>query len=109
MDVLGAIRLIQVRLMAKEHLGHYANTWDCLTKVLRQEGPTALAIGLTPTLFRNCIWNGIFYGTMYELEHHVLQPLDSKAAEGLRSVAVGTGVGICTTMFNAPFDVIKSR
>lgn len=30
----------QVRLMAKEHLGRYRNTWDCLGQVLRQEGPT---------------------------------------------------------------------
>jgi hypothetical protein len=48
----------QVRLMAKEHLGRYANTFDCLGQVLRTEGPQALLIGLAPTLWRNCECGG---------------------------------------------------
>jgi solute carrier family 25 2-oxodicarboxylate transporter 21 len=44
--------------MAKEHLGRYANTFDALAQVLRQEGAAALLTGLAPTLWRNCIWNG---------------------------------------------------
>jgi hypothetical protein len=43
---------LQVRLMAKAHLGRYRNTMHCLTEVLRTEGPSALFIGLAPTLFR---------------------------------------------------------
>jgi len=38
--------------MAKEHLGRYRNTLHCLTEVVRSEGPSALFIGLVPTLFR---------------------------------------------------------
>ena len=48
--------------MAKEHLGRYLNTWDCLGQVVRDEGLGALTTGLAPTLFRNCIWNSIYYG-----------------------------------------------
>jgi len=55
-------QVIKVRLMAKAHLGRYANTWDCLRKTLAAEGPAALATGLAPTLYRNCIWNALFYG-----------------------------------------------
>jgi hypothetical protein len=47
-------QVVKVRLMAREHLGKYANTFDCLTKLLREEGPRALFIGLAPTLWRNC-------------------------------------------------------
>jgi solute carrier family 25 2-oxodicarboxylate transporter 21 len=54
--------------MAKEHLGRYANTLDCLGQVLRQEGPAALFIGIAPTLWRNCLWNGVYYGTTHELD-----------------------------------------
>lgn len=43
---------VQVRLMAKEHLGRYRNTFHCLSEVLKAEGPTALFIGLVPTLLR---------------------------------------------------------
>jgi hypothetical protein len=94
--------------MAKEHLGRYANTLDCLGQVLRQEGLSALFLGLSPTLIRNCVWNAIFYGSTYEIEKR-LQPLDSGWAAAGRGLAVGTGVGVCATVFNAPFDVVKSR
>eukprot|EP00967_Tisochrysis_lutea_P047395 scaffold57732_cov15-Tisochrysis_lutea.AAC.1 len=36
-------------------------------QVVQNEGVKALAIGLGPTLFRNCIWNSIFYGSMHEM------------------------------------------
>jgi hypothetical protein len=41
--------------MAKEHLGRYANTADCLRQVVAQEGLAGLATGLVPTLYR---WGG---------------------------------------------------
>ena len=44
-----------MRLIAREHLGRYRNTWDCLHKVLAQEGPSALACGLGPTMWRNTV------------------------------------------------------
>lgn len=125
-------------------------------QVLKQEGPAALFTGLAPTLWRNCIWNGLYYGTAHELDKcarrgwHGLISLSTRsprltepgpayddqcapaykgptplapplstsrampelsnpwAAAG-RQLAVGTGVGIMATCFNAPFDVVKSR
>ncbi|KAI8468968.1 MAG: mitochondrial carrier domain-containing protein [Monoraphidium minutum] len=101
-------QVIKVRLMAKEHLGRYANTADCLRQVLRQEGPGALFIGLTPTLWRNCVWNSIYYGTTHELDR-AMPELANPWAAAARQLVVGTGVGIVATCFNAPFDVVKSR
>jgi len=101
-------QVIKVRLMAKEHLGRYHNAADCLTKVVKAEGLSALAIGLGPTLLRNTVWNCIYYGTVFELDKH-LPPVNDRILEGARSVLVGTGVGVLATCFNAPFDVIKSR
>jgi solute carrier family 25 2-oxodicarboxylate transporter 21 len=49
--------VVKVRLMAKEHLGVYRNTFDCLAKIVRNEGIMALTIGLGPSLWRNCIWD----------------------------------------------------
>lgn len=51
-------QVIKVRLMAKEHLGRYHNSLDCLTKTVREEGVGALTIGLLPTMIRNSVWNG---------------------------------------------------
>uniref|UniRef100_A0A7S3R606 Uncharacterized protein n=1 Tax=Dunaliella tertiolecta TaxID=3047 RepID=A0A7S3R606_DUNTE len=102
-------QVIKVRLMAKEHLGRYKNTADCLQKVVQNEGVKALAIGLGPTLFRNCIWNSIFYGSMHEVEAHHLSQLNSPILSNLRSFCMGLSVGVFATCFNAPFDVVKSR
>jgi solute carrier family 25 2-oxodicarboxylate transporter 21 len=55
-------------MMAKEHNGRYANSADCLRQVLRDEGPGALLVGMAPTLWRNCVWNGIYYGTTFEID-----------------------------------------
>jgi solute carrier family 25 2-oxodicarboxylate transporter 21 len=94
--------------MAKEHLGRYTNSIDCLKQVLQQEGPSALFIGLVPTLYRNCIWNCLYYGSMHAIDQELTQ-LESHAAAALRQLAIGTGVGVAATCANAPFDVVKSR
>mmetsp|Transcript_2283 Transcript_2283/g.5111 ORF Transcript_2283/g.5111 Transcript_2283/m.5111 type:complete len:283 (+) Transcript_2283:59-907(+) len=106
--VFSPFQVIKVRLMAKEHLGRYKNTLDCLAKVVSAEGISALTIGLGPTLWRNCIWNSLYYGTMFEVDKR-LKPLDNAWLEAGRTIAVGTGVGVMATCFNAPFDVVKSR
>lgn len=107
--VFSPFQVIKVRLMAKEHLGRYHNTWDCIVKVLRSEGPSALLIGLGPTLYRNCVWNGLYYGSMHQVETHYLDKLDNPALELARSFMVGMVIGMAATCFNVPFDVVKSR
>ncbi|KAG2434431.1 hypothetical protein HYH02_012261 [Chlamydomonas schloesseri] len=104
-------QVIKVRLMAKEHLGRYRNSWDCLGKVLREEGPAALTAGLGPTMWRNTIWNSIYYGTMHQLSDAggLLTPIENPVLAVARTIVVGTGVGMLATCFNAPFDVVKSR
>lgn len=99
---------LQVRLMAKEHLGRYRNSSDCLKQVLQQEGPAALFIGLAPTLYRNCIWNCLYYGSMHAIDQQLPQ-LESHGAAAARQLAIGTAVGVAATCANAPFDVVKSR
>lgn len=48
-------QVVKVRMQAKEHLGRYTSSADCFIKVLRQEGPLALATGMGPTCWRNCV------------------------------------------------------
>eukprot|EP00798_Chlamydomonas_sp_ICE-L_P001480 gene1480-32866_t len=106
--VFSPFQVIKVRLMAKAHLGKYKNTMDCLKQVVEKEGVSALTIGLIPTLFRNCIWNGIYYGAVYQIDE-ALQPLENKFADSTRTAAIGVAVGMSATAFNIPFDVVKSR
>lgn len=49
-----------------------------------------------------------FTGSVDVIEQS-LPPLDSGAAGAARQLAVGVGVGVAATAFNAPFDVVKSR
>lgn len=80
-----------------------------LRQVLASEGPAALAIGLAPTLWRNCVWNALFYGTMWEIERR-MAPLDGGGPLDLcRTALIGTAVGAASCVFNIPFDVVKSR
>ncbi|PNH07452.1 putative mitochondrial 2-oxodicarboxylate carrier [Tetrabaena socialis] len=104
-------QVIKVRMMAREHLGRYRNSLDCLVQVVRQEGPQALATGLGPTLWRNCIWNSLYYGSMATLaaDPALMPPLGNPLLETARTTVVGIAVGVVATCFNAPFDVVKSR
>jgi hypothetical protein len=64
-------QVVKVRLQAKEHLSKYSNTIDCVKQILKQEGIRAFYIGLAPTLFRNCIWNTVYFGTMHWLKQQM--------------------------------------
>jgi solute carrier family 25 2-oxodicarboxylate transporter 21 len=59
-------------------------------------------------MWRNTVWNGLYYGSMHEADK-ALPALDSEVAAGLRTAALGLGLGMLATCFNAPFDVVKSR
>ena len=101
-------QVVKVRLMAKEHLGRYQNTLDCLRQIVRTEGIAALTIGLGPTLWRNCVWDSIYLSCMHNVDLHVPKP-DSVPLAVLQNGMLGTAAGMFATCFNAPFDVCKSR
>lgn len=101
-------QVIKVRLQAKEHLGKYSGSFDCLTKIVRNEGFMALTIGLTPTLYRNCVWNTVYFGTMHWLKSQVPEPSSSLMSH-LHTLGTGFFGAVFATCFNAPFDVVKSR
>ena len=42
---------IKVRVQAKEHVGKYTGSVDCVMKMIRQEGFSSLTIGFGPTLW----------------------------------------------------------
>jgi len=101
-------QVVKVRLQAKEHLGRYKNSFDCLFKVLREEGLKAFTIGFGPTCWRNCVWNSVYFGFMHWLKG-VLPTPPSKVLDVAQTLLSGAIGGILATGFNAPFDVVKSR
>ncbi|KAG2501402.1 hypothetical protein HYH03_001188 [Edaphochlamys debaryana] len=104
-------QVIKVRMVAKEHLNRYASSWDCARQLVAAEGLRGLFIGLGPTLWRVVTWNTLYYGTMHNIQAEVFDksPIANPVLSAARKMATGVAVGMTATIFNAPFDVIKSR
>ncbi|KAG2449622.1 hypothetical protein HYH02_005155 [Chlamydomonas schloesseri] len=104
-------QVIKVRMVAQEHLNRYKSSFDCARQLLAAEGPKGLFIGLGPTLWRVTTWNTLYYGTMHNIQTEVFDqhPLSNPVLAAARKMATGMVVGMTATIFNAPFDVIKSR
>lgn len=106
--VVTPLQLVKVRLQAREHLGRYKNFVDCFTKIAQQEGFTAFFIGFGPTLGRNTVWNGMYFWSASEVKCHFAY-WGSTLPPVLWTAITSFGCGIFATIFNAPFDVVKSR
>jgi len=101
-------QVIKVRLQAKEHLGRYTNTLDCIIKTLKSEGPRAFFLGFGPTCMRNCVWNSIYFSVMYNIKKHY-KINEEQVSSVFSTLIIGFFAGIVATTFNTPFDVVKSR
>jgi solute carrier family 25 2-oxodicarboxylate transporter 21 len=102
-------QVIKVRLQAKEHLGRYAGPVDCIVKTFRSEGVRGFVTGLGPTLWRNCVWNTVYFGTMHWLKTKLPETNKSKLSNLMQTLVTGFAGAVFATCFNAPFDVVKSR
>lgn len=97
-----------MRLQARENLGRFKGNMDCLMQTVRTEGVFGLFTGLHHTVWRNSVWNGVYFGSMHIIRGNFL------VAEGgdhstVSTLIAGFGAGLLATMVNAPFDVVKSR
>jgi hypothetical protein len=77
---------------------------DCINKTLKHEGISAFFIGLSPTLYRNCVWNTIYFGTMHWLKKQLPTP-SSKYVDLCQTLVAGSAGAVFATVFNIPFDV----
>jgi solute carrier family 25 2-oxodicarboxylate transporter 21 len=106
--IVSPTQVIKVRVQAKEHLGKYHGSVDCLTKLIKEEGPKSLFIGLGPTIWRNTVWNTVYFGSMHFLKAQL--PVATTKLQDLSQTFISGFFGaIFATCFNAPFDVVKSR
>jgi hypothetical protein len=82
-------------MISREHLSLYRNSWDCCLAVLHREGIAGFATGLGPTLWRNVVWNGLYYGTMERIQaSRVLEGEgEGGALIAVKTALVGCGVG----------------
>ena len=53
------------------YIGKYKGPSDCIIQIIKNEGIAAFYTGLAPTLFRNCIWNTMYFGTMHIIKRQL--------------------------------------
>lgn len=106
--IVNPFQVVKVRLQSKDHLGRYSGSFDCTTKLVKEEGISVFTTGLGPTLWRNCVWNTVYFGLMNAIKGILPSP-NSKTEETAISFVSGFFGAVIATCFNAPFDVVKSR
>lgn len=89
-------------------MGCYTGPIDCCRKLYSQEGAKAFFIGLQPTLWRNCIWNTVYFGLMERIRQN-LPTTSSKMEASVQTFGSGFVGAFVATCFNALFNVVKSR
>ena len=98
--------LVKIRLQDKNTI--YKNTKDCVSGILKTEGPLAFFNGLEATLWRHATWNGGYFGVIHSVKN-VLPEAKTKEGDLFRNFVAGAIGGTFGTMINTPFDVVKSR
>ncbi|KAG0043860.1 hypothetical protein BGZ83_010953 [Gryganskiella cystojenkinii] len=102
--------LIKVRLQDRSSHVYYSGTFDCLRKVISQEGVWTMFHGLESTIWRHATWSGWYFMTIHSLRTAFPQRSSTSKEEILlRNFISGTIGGTLGTLVNTPFDVVKSR
>ena len=94
----------------------YSGTWDCLSKVVRDEGPSSLFKGLSPTLMGVAPFEAVqftFYNWIKDVrtEHkakNAATPAEGKLAT-FDFLALGCVAGAVAQQAAYPFDLIRKR
>ena len=79
---------------------------DMVKKIVRESGLTGIYRGLEAQIYRNCLWNGIYFGVIGAFPAN---PESTKAEQLSHKFTFGTLGSILGTIANTPFDVAKSR
>ncbi|CAM9668300.1 unnamed protein product [Phaeothamnion confervicola] len=101
---------IKVRMQAKENLGRYTSVSQCAMSLVKEDGIAGLYKGLEAQLWRNAVWNGVYFGMIGWIKQGFAAPPGASNTTK-RGYDFGAGVvgGTLATLANTPFDVVKSR
>ncbi|EEB05506.1 2-oxoadipate and 2-oxoglutarate transporter [Schizosaccharomyces japonicus yFS275] len=106
--VVVPFELVKIRLQDSRNMAHYSGTYDCLRKIVSEEGLRSLYNGFEATMWRHVIWNAGYFGLIQKVRK-LLPKTTTRRGEMAKNLAAGTLGGICGTMLCTPFDVVKSR
>lgn len=106
--VVVSFELVKIRMQDKANAGRYKNTFDCVLKIFREEGPLAFFKGLESTIWRHAAWNGGYFGVIHGVKAAL--PKATTPQETLRNNFIAGSIGgTFGTLLNTPFDVVKTR
>ena len=106
--VVVPFELVKIRLQDKASAGKYTGMIDCVTKIVRAEGPLALYNGLESTMWRHILWNAGYFGCIFQVRELIPKARD-KSGQMVNDLVAGAVGGTFGTMLNTPMDVVKSR
>ncbi|KAI9737308.1 MAG: hypothetical protein M1818_005841 [Claussenomyces sp. TS43310] len=106
--VVVPFELVKIRLQDRAQAGRYTGMLDCVSKIVKQEGPLALYNGLESTMWRHILWNAGYFGCIFQVRE-LLPKTDNKNTQMLYDMLSGATGGTVGTIVNTPMDVIKSR
>ncbi|KYK55158.1 putative mitochondrial oxodicarboxylate carrier [Drechmeria coniospora] len=106
--VVVPFELVKIRLQDRASAGKYSGPMDCVTKIVRSEGPLALYQGLESTMWRHIVWNAGYFGCIFQVRQ-LMPKAETKRGQMLNDLISGSIGGTIGTAFNCGFDVVKSR
>jgi len=102
--------VVKVRMQAPEAKGLYTSTMHCASTLIKEEGFKGLYRGGETQLWRNAVWNGVYFGIIDTMKYMFPAPKNTTHTQHmLYDVGIGALSGGIATTFNTPFDVVKSR
>jgi solute carrier family 25 2-oxodicarboxylate transporter 21 len=106
--VVVPFELVKIRLQDRASAGKYNGMIDCVTKIVKAEGPLALYNGLESTMWRHVLWNAGYFGCIFQVRA-LLPTTDNKTTQVGYDLLSGATGGTVGTIVNTPMDVVKSR
>ncbi|KAF2211556.1 hypothetical protein CERZMDRAFT_90931 [Cercospora zeae-maydis SCOH1-5] len=108
--VVVPFELVKIRLQDKAQAAKYKGMLDCVTKIIRNEGPLTLYQGLESTMWRHILWNSGYFGCIFQVRTLLpANPTGDKSIQMRNDLISGSIGGTVGTVLNTPMDVVKSR
>jgi solute carrier family 25 (mitochondrial 2-oxodicarboxylate transporter), member 21 len=106
--VVVPFELVKIRLQDNSHALKHKGAFDCVAKIIRQEGCVALYHGLESTMWRHIVWNAGYFGCIFQVRT-LLPTAVSKSEKTRNDFLAGSVGGMVGTILNTPLDVVKTR
>ncbi|WKY16833.1 hypothetical protein Q1695_001445 [Nippostrongylus brasiliensis] len=111
--VICPFEVVKVRLQAERgvSLMEQKSTATVAREIIKTDGMglNGLYRGFTATLGRHGVWNMIYFGLYHNMKTLIPDAKESPRQNLLGRIALGFTAGSLASIFNIPFDVVKSR